>query len=259
MKFNNRNIQISPTAQIGLNVQIGDNTIIYDNVEIGDNSIISNDCIIGEPINSYYHSKDYENPILRIGKNSLIRSHAIIYSGSTIGNNFNSGHRTTIRENTIIGNNCRVGTLCDIQGYCKLGDYVWLHSNVHIGQDSSIANYVFIYPYVILTNDPHPPSDKIKGPTIGQYSQIAVNSVLLPGIEIGQNCLVGANSLVSKNFDDFSLILGSPAKYIKDIRELKDKNGNNLYPWPSRFSRNMPWERIGFETWNNQTSNDSFS
>ena len=42
MKFNNINVQISPTAKIGNNVRIGDNSIIYDNVVINDNTIISN-------------------------------------------------------------------------------------------------------------------------------------------------------------------------------------------------------------------------
>ena len=42
MKFNNRNVFISPNAIIGNNVKIGDNSTIYDNVSIGDNAIIAN-------------------------------------------------------------------------------------------------------------------------------------------------------------------------------------------------------------------------
>ena len=75
MKFNNKNVNISPSASIGKNVKIGDNTVIYDNVIIGDDSIICNNCIIGEPLNSYYEYPDtYENPTTVIGKKSLIHS-----------------------------------------------------------------------------------------------------------------------------------------------------------------------------------------
>jgi hypothetical protein len=88
---------------------------------------------------------------------------------------------------------------------------------------------VWIFPYTVLTNDPHPPSEEIIGPKVGEFTQIAVNSVILPGVEIGKNCLIGANSLVSKNFEDYSLVVGSPAKYIKDIREVKNKVGETLY------------------------------
>ena len=252
MKFNNRNVFISKKAQIGSNVKIGDNTTIYDNVIIEDNIIICNDCIIGEPGNDYYNS-EYENPVTTIKFDSLIRSHAIIYSGVTLGEGFSCGHRVTIRENSVFGQKCRVGTLSDIQGHVSFGDYCWLHSNVHIGQNSTIGNFVFIYPYVVFTNDPTPPSNVCNGPTVGDYSQIAVGSVLLPGAVIGKHCLIGAGSIVGKEIGDYKLVLGSPGKEIKDVREILSKEtGLPHYPWPHNFERGMPWEGIGYENWLNK-------
>ena len=251
MKFNNRNVFISEKAIIGKNVKIGDNTTIYDNVIILDNTIISNDCIIGEPIYSYYHDiENYENPKTIIGSNSIIRSHCIIYCGCEIGNGFSTGHRVTIREYTKFGLMCRVGTVSDIQGYVTFGNYCWLHSNVHIGQKSTIGNFVFIYPYVVFTNDPTPPSEICLGPTIGDYSQIAVFSVLLPGVKVGKHCLVGAGSIVGKDVGDYQLVIGSPAIFKKDVRQIKDRiTGKSYYPWPLHFDRGMPWSKIGFEEW----------
>ena len=253
-KFNSLNVVISPAAKIGKNVRIGDNTIIYDNVEIGDNTIICNNCVIGEPLNEYYGNiEEYVNPVTIIGANSLIRSHTIIYAGNTIGNYFQTGHRVTVRENTIFGSHCSLGTLDDIQGYSTFGDYCRLHSNVHIGMHSTIGNYVFVYPYVVFTNDPTPPSNLCVGPTVGDFSQIATNSVLLPGIKIGKHCLIGAGSSVTKDVPDYQLALGVPAKVVKDVREIIDRQtGEAHYPWPMRFERNMPWQGIGFEKWNNK-------
>ncbi|MBB6500977.1 N-acetyltransferase [Pedobacter cryoconitis] len=250
MKFNNRNVYISEKAIIGKNVRIGDNTVIYDYVKIGDNSIIANDCILGEPLNDYYFSDSYENPETVIMEGALIRSHTIIYAGSVFGENFSTGHRVTIREKSKFGNNCRLGTVTDIQGYVEFGDNCWLHSNVHIGQQSKIGNYVFIYPYVVLTNDPTPPSDTCIGVTIGDFSIIAVGTVLLPATEIGKHCLVGAQSLVGGKYEDYSLIIGNPGKRLKDVRDLKSKQtGESHYPWPDKFSRGMPWENEGFDVW----------
>ena len=250
MKFNNINVQISPKAKIGNNVRIGDNTVIYDNVTIGDNSIIANDCIIGEPANDYYFYENYINPETIIAEGALIRSHTIIYADSVFGKNFSTGHRVTIREKSKFGNNCRLGTVTDIQGYVEFGDNCWLHSNVHIGQQSKIGSFVFIYPYVVLTNDPTPPSNICIGSTIGDFSQIAVGTVLLPETKIGRHCLVGAQSLVGGEYEDYSLILGNPGKRIKDVRELKSKKtGISHYPWPYNFDRGMPWQETGFENW----------
>lgn len=250
MKFNNINVSISPKAKIGNNVKIGDNTIIYDNVEIGDNTIISNDCVVGEPLNDYYYSDNYQNPKTLIGEGSLIRSHAIIYAGNILGKDFSCGHRVTIRENTEFGDSCRLGTLCDIQGHSKFGNNCWLHSNVHIGQGSKIGNFVFIYPYVVFTNDPTPPSNLCIGPSVDDYSQIAVFSVLLPGVKVGKHCLIGAGSIVSRDVEDYQLVLGNPAKKIKHVSEIKDRiTGESHYPWPYRFERGLPWEGIGFDNW----------
>jgi len=250
MKFNNINQRISPKAVIGVNVKIGDNCAIYDNVFIGDNSIICNDCVIGEPLADFYSDPDYQNPNTVIGNNSMIRSHSIIYAGCNFGDNFSSGHRVTIREFTQMGNNCRVGTLSDLQGHIQFGNHCWLHSNVHIGQKSTIGNYVFIYPYVVFTNDPTPPSNISIGPTVGDFSQIAVLSVLLPGVKIGKHCLIGAGSVVGKDVDDYQLMLGSPAKFIKDVRDIKSREtGEYHYPWPYRFDRGMPWQGTNFDDW----------
>lgn len=252
MKFNGRNIHISSKARIGTNVKIGDNTIVYDNVVIGDDSIICNDCILGEPLNSYYYDLDYENPELVIGKNSLIRSHSIFYAGSRLGDFLQTGHRVTVREYTNAGEHCSFGSYTDIQGYCKVGSYVRMHSFVNIGQKSEIGDYVFFYPFSILTNDPVPPSNILVGAKIGDYSQIATGVVILPGASVGANCLIGANSTVDGDFPDDSFIVGNPAKRVCQLSKapLFDvETKKRHYPWQYNFKRGMPWEKEGFDAW----------
>lgn len=258
MKFNNRNVYISPTARLGENVRVGDNTVIYDNVVLEDDVIIANDCIIGEPVNSYYTDIDhYKNPDTIVSRGSLIRSHAIIYAGCILGEYFQSGHRVTVREYSKFGNHCSLGTLDDIQGYVEIGNYCRLHSNVHVGQGTKLGNFVFVYPYTIFTNDPTPPSDVCMGPIVGDYSQIATGSILLPGVKVGRHCLIGAGSIVNRDVNDFMLVLGCPAKEVKKVQDIKSKDtGEAHYPWPYRFDRGMPWAKLGYEAWCSQYEND---
>ncbi|MCS7028548.1 MAG: N-acetyltransferase [Bacteroidia bacterium] len=251
MKFRNQNTYISPSAIIGKNVKIGDNTYIYDNVVIGDNCIIADNCVIGEPLHNYYtEPHTYQNPRTIIGSNALIRSFTIIYAACEIGDNFTTGHRATIREYTKMGNNCSVGTNTDIQGYSTFGDYCRLHSQVFVAQHSEFGNFVFIYPNVIITDDPHPPSNISKGVIAKDYAQIGAGSLILSGVTLGEGCLVGAQSFVHKDVEPYTLVAGNPAKFIKDVREIRSKlTGKPHYPWMYHFERNMPWAGIGYEAW----------
>jgi UDP-3-O-[3-hydroxymyristoyl] glucosamine N-acyltransferase len=247
---------VSEKARIGESVTIGANTIIYDNVEIGENVVIGPNSIIGEPTADYYKGTDYLNSPAVIGGNSLIRSGSVIYAGATIGERFECGHRVTIRENTIIGRHCRIGTLSDIQDNCKIGDYTRLHSNVFISQKSSIGNYVWIYPYTALTNDPYPPSaaNLWLGVTVEDFVVIATKVVVLPGVRIGRNALIGATALVRLDVPPEAVMMGNPAKQVANIRNIKSKyTGELMYPWCNHFDRGMPWEGLGFHEWSNSS------
>lgn len=249
MKFTGRNVSISPKARIADSVRIGDGSVVYDNVVLEEGVVIGNDCVIGEPQSSYYENGDYVNPVTRIGRDSLIRSHSIIYSGVDIGFGFSCGHRVTIREGSTIGVKCRIGTLCDLQGGLELHDHVWLHSNVHLGQGTLVESFVFVYPYVVVTNDPLPPSNELIGCHIRKFAQVGTGAVLMPGVEVGQNSLIGGSAVVTKDVAEYSCVVGNPAKHVKDVRDMKLEDGSPAYPWPYRFDRGMPWEGVGFEAW----------
>lgn len=229
----------------GNNVVVHPTAIIYPNVVLHDNVFIGPYCIIGEPTADYYN--DPNNHMFKkteIGANSIIRSNTIIYEDVNIGENFQTGHHVTIREGTEIGRNCSVGTLSDIQGKAKIGNFVRLHSNVHIGQLTTIKDYVWIFPYVVTTNDMYPPMDKLKGCTIEEYAIVTTGSILLPGVTIGKHSLVAAGSVVSKDVNEQAVVMGVPAKERGSVTDIRDEEGNPVYPWPEYLEedRGYPWQ-----------------
>ena len=55
--------------------------------------------------------------------------------------------------------------------------------------------------------------------SIGEDSFIGAGCIILPGSKIGKFCIVGAGAVVKGDFEDYSVIVGSPARKIKDIRD----------------------------------------
>lgn len=244
------NVSIGANAVIGENVFIDTGSIIRENVTIGANSRVGAMCILGEYLQDFYGELKPQYHPLEIGENALIRSGSILYGNSTIGDHFQTGHRVTIREKSTIGSHVRVGTLSDIQGYCTIGNYANMHSNVHIGQESVIHDYVWIFPYVVLTNDPCPPSMEMKGVEVESFAVVATHTVVLPGVKIGGDALIGAGSVVTKDVPTETLAFGNPAKLHGSVRAIKNpETGAHAYPWREHFDRGMPWSGEGYRAW----------
>lgn len=263
-----QNSIIGENVRLGDNVHIGHNCVIEDNVTLGDRAFVDSNtiirshvvigadafvganCVLGEYQTDFIRDRTPHAHELTIGSNAIIRSGSVLYSGSSIGDHFQTGHHATVREQSVIGAHVSVGTLSDIQGHCTVGNYVRLHSNVHIGMSSEINDCVWIFPYVVLTNDPLPPSDREIGVHICSFAVIATNALLLPGVTIHQDALVGAGAVVTRDVRRYEIVVGNPARVRGDVREIVDKRtGEAHYPWRYHFGRAMPWERDGFDKW----------
>jgi acetyltransferase-like isoleucine patch superfamily enzyme len=105
-----------------------------------------------------------------------------------------------------------------------MGNGVRIHSQAFVPEYSVLEDNCWIGPNVVITNAKYPRSPRVKetlkGAIIRQGAKIGANSTLLPGIEIGENALVGAGSVVTKNVPAGTVVVGNPAYVIKQISEL---------------------------------------
>ena len=236
MTFIHPSSYVSPEAKLGDNVEVGPFSCIHANVILGNRIKVGAYCELGIPT-----PLGNGTPLI-IGDDSLIRSHSVFYESSSFGAGLTTGHRVTIREQTIAGASFQIGTLCEIQGDCSVGDYVRFQSNVFVGKKTIIGNFVWILPYVVLTNDPTPPSNVLMGCVIEDYASIAAASVVLPGVIVGHHSVVAAQACVTRNVPPNMVVAGVPARVMGKAGDIKLRDGSNepAYPWIKHFHRGYP-------------------
>jgi len=238
---------ISTQAKIGNTVEIGPFSIVHDNVVLGDRTQVGGYCELGLP------TPLGDGSPLILGNDSLIRSHSIFYESSSFGDGLVTGHRVTVREKTIAGVGFKIGTLSEIQGDCQIGDYVRFQSNVFVGQKSKIGNFVWLLPYVILTNDPTPPSNQLIGCILEDFAIISAAAVILPGVTVGQHSLVAAHACVTKDVPHHMVVAGVPARVVGEAKSIirRDGSGEPAYPWTHHFQCGYPKDVV--ENWKTET------
>ncbi len=126
-----------------------------------------------------------------------------------------------ILENASIGKNCNINCNVFIENDVKIGDNVKIKPGVQIWDGITIEDDVFIGPNVTFTNDLFPRSKNktfdLKRTLIKKGVSIGANATLLAGITIGENTLIGAGSVVTKDVPANEIWMGNPAKFHKKL------------------------------------------
>lgn len=196
------------------------NIVIFEGVSFKEEPIVEDFCIIGAPPRGYQPG-ELETIF---GRLACIRSHSVIYAGNKIGSNFQTGNKVNIRELNTIGDDVSIGTLSVIEHHVTIKQGVRIHSQVFVPEYSVLEEDCWLGPNVVLTNAMYPASidakKNLKGVIIKRKAKIGANVTILPGVVIGENALVGAGSVVTKDVPANAVVAGNPAKVINTIENL---------------------------------------
>ena len=198
-------------------------TVNHQTVQLGHGAIIDEGVILG-----YLSGRDSKH-VLTIGPKAHIRGGTVIYCGSRIGRNLETGHNVIIREENEIGDNFRIWNNSVVDYSCRIGNNVKIHNKVYVPQFTLIEDDVFLGPGVTLANDLHPgcpdAQECMQGPHIKKGAQIGISCCILPRVVIGEYALIGAGSVVTKDIPPGVVAYGNPAQIVCKIEDLTCTTG----------------------------------
>jgi UDP-2-acetamido-3-amino-2,3-dideoxy-glucuronate N-acetyltransferase len=148
-----------------------------------------------------------------------------------IGEGSEVWHYAVVLADCVIGKNVSVGSGAEIGRGTKIGDNSRIGSGVFLPSNSIVGHNCFIGPRVCATDDRYPRVNNVEysaePPVFEDYCSVGAGSVILPGVRIGKNAMVGAGSVVTRSVPQGGTVYGEKAK----LREVNFKHLSREYGW----------------------------
>jgi acetyltransferase-like isoleucine patch superfamily enzyme len=203
---------------------VAETAVVYPGTVIGDGCKILDYAVVGKQptLSPRSTARREELPPLVLGAGTIVSTGAVVFAGTTIGERVIVGDQSCVRERCAIGDDVVVGRGSLVENDTTIGALTKIQAHAYITAYSTLEDNVFIAPCVATTNDnfmgrTEKRHELIKGPTIRRGARVGGGAVLLPAIEIGEEAFVGAGAVVIRDVPPRAVVVGSPARQIRDV------------------------------------------
>jgi acetyltransferase-like isoleucine patch superfamily enzyme len=212
---------------------IADTAIVYPGTIVPDDCTILDYAVIGkEPTLSPRSTTKREDlPPLVLGAGTVISTGAVVFAGTRIGERVIVGDQACVRERCDIGDDVVIGRGSLVENDSTVGARTKIQAMAYVTAHSTLEDDVFIAPCVQTSNDNFMGRTEKRhalrrGPTIRRGARVGVGAVLCPGIEVGEEAFVGAGTVVVKDVPPRVVVVGNPARVLRDVpaEELLSEN-----------------------------------
>jgi len=204
--------------------EVAETAIVYPGTVLGEGCKVLDYAVVGKQptLSPRSTAKRDELPPLELGAGTVVSTAAVVFAGTTIGERVIVGDQACVRERCRIGDDVVIGRGSLVENDTSVGALTKIQANAYITAYSLLEDNVFIAPCVVTTNDnfmgrTEKRHELVKGPTIRRGARIGGGCVLLPGIEIGEEAFVGAGAIVIRDVPARALVVGNPARQIREV------------------------------------------
>jgi len=205
-------------------VDVADTAIVYPGTVLGDGCKILDYAVVGKQptLGPRSTTKQEDLAPLELGPGTIVSTGAIVFAGTRVGARVIVGDQACVRERCDIGDDVVIGRGTLVENDTTIGDLTKIQADAYITAYSTLEDRVFIAPRVITTNDNFMGRTEQrhalrKGPTIRRGARVGAGAVLCPAVEIGEEAFVGAGAVVVKDVPPRVLVVGNPARVLRDV------------------------------------------
>jgi acetyltransferase-like isoleucine patch superfamily enzyme len=211
-------------AELGDDVVVHPHALIEDGVSLGEGVEVFAGAVVGKAPATIgaIAKRSSDAPLtVDIAPGCSIGVHAVIYRDVAVGADTLVGDAAHIREGCRVGARNVIGIFVTLGFNVTIGDGTRIVAHTNITGNSRVGNEAFISSHVDTANDNSfgevgYSDDAIRGPTIEDGARIGLGATLLPGVVIGRSALVGAGSVVTRDVEPETQVVGVPARPVTD-------------------------------------------
>ncbi len=199
--------------------------VIHAGTAIGEGARIHDGAVLGKPLAlgaGSAASRD-DLPPLVVGPGATVGANAVVLAGAAIGPRAVVGDQAYVRERAALGEGAVLGRGSALENDAVVGARTRIQTDCYITAFTEIEEDVFVAPGVTTTNDQTAgrpgKGEPMRGPRLRRACRIGARAVLLPGVEIGEEAFVAAGSVVTRDVPPRALVMGVPARAVRDVAD----------------------------------------
>jgi UDP-2-acetamido-3-amino-2,3-dideoxy-glucuronate N-acetyltransferase len=215
-------LMLGEDVHLGRDVAFGAYVVVHDHTRVGDGCTLEDHAVLGRrpQLRARSMARGDIAP-LELGDRVTVCAAAVVLAGASVGEDVILGDQSFVRERSAIGAGSVIGRGSVVDNDVQVGARVSVQTGVYLTAFTVVEDDVFIGPGAITTNDDtmgrHDPGRPLRGAILRRACRVGAGTVLIPGVEIGEEAFVAAGAVVTRDVPARAVAIGVPARVVRQV------------------------------------------